>query len=522
MNRQTSEITLDPKQCVISTTDKKGYIQHCNDYFAELSGYPKSQLIGAPHNIIRHQDMPKEAFNNLWGTVSQGKPWMGVVKNRSANGDFYWVDAYVTPIYEDGVITGYQSVRHKADQIDISRADALYQGLREGKSAWGLPRFQSRTLITTLQGVAVVVPPILLSCWLLEFSFFSTVILALISLISLMIAGFFQAAQYRRLAQKSRKVFSDPLAQQVYSGYRDEVGEVDLAFHFLNRSMKTILNRLEDASVNMCEHTQDVFSHVRHVNDEANQQLHELENTSSGFEQISVAIQEVATSCDHAATAAQKTDQVCLDGMKLIKKSEGLLSSLTSNMQTSATQLRELQKKSENIDQVLQVISGIAEQTNLLALNAAIEAARAGEAGRGFAVVADEVRTLASSSQKSTDDIHQILSQFRDQTRSVVENMNLCEEQASTTVASTVEAENAFKELQEVIANLSAMNTQIAAATEQQSITAQEMKQRMTQVFNSSQSVSSAAQNTHSISEDVLAEAMALSGLIQRFSAIVR
>lgn len=522
MNSSSSEIRLDPKLCVISTTDKQGRIQQCNDYFTKLSGYPKEQLIGAPHNIIRHPDMPKEAFNDLWQTISQGKPWMGIVKNQSANGDYYWVDAYVTPNYEDGVITGYQSVRHKADQVDIDRADSLYSGLQGQKSTWSLPKLKSRTMISMFQGITTVMPPMLLACWFLELSQGAIFALSSVVLISLALAGYLQAAQYRRLAQKSRQVFSDPLAQQVYSHYHDEVGEVDLAFHFLNRSMKTILNRLEDASENMCNHTEDVFTKVRHVSGEADRQLHELENTASGVEQISIAIQEVAKSCDHAATAAQKTDEVCLEGMTLIKKSEGLINSLTRNMQQSAAQLRELQKKSDNIDQVLQVISNIAEQTNLLALNAAIEAARAGEAGRGFAVVADEVRTLASSSQKSTDDIHLILSQFREQTHSVVENMNLCEEQATTTAEGTLEAEKAFKQLQEVIANLSAMNTQIAAATEEQSVTAQEMKERMTQVFNSSQAVSSAAQDTHRISEGVLSEALALSGLIQRFSAIVR
>lgn len=105
------EKTFSKDEKLITTTDLKGKILHCNDAFVKISGFDKSELIGSPHNIVRHPDMPKEAFKIMWDTLKQGKAWMGLVKNRCKNGDFYWVDAYVTPVTEGGKVIGYESVR---------------------------------------------------------------------------------------------------------------------------------------------------------------------------------------------------------------------------------------------------------------------------------------------------------------------------------------------------------------------------------------------------------------------------
>lgn len=99
------------KDKLISVTDKQGNIIECNDAFVEMSGFSRDELIGQPHNIVRHPDMPVAAFKVMWTHIKDGKPWMGVIKNRCKNGDFYWVDAYVTPMTQDNEIIGYESVR---------------------------------------------------------------------------------------------------------------------------------------------------------------------------------------------------------------------------------------------------------------------------------------------------------------------------------------------------------------------------------------------------------------------------
>src|SRR5690606_67421 len=115
---------------IISHTDERGMIEFCNDDFLEASGYTREELIGQPHNILRHPDMPAEAFRDLWGTVKTGRPWMGVVKNRCKNGDHYWIRATVTPRAEGG----YTSVRVKATREEVSACDALYREMARNRS----------------------------------------------------------------------------------------------------------------------------------------------------------------------------------------------------------------------------------------------------------------------------------------------------------------------------------------------------------------------------------------------------
>jgi len=128
------EINLTDSDQLVSSTDTKGVITSANDVFCRLAGFSKEELIGQAHNLVRHSDMPQAAFSLLWGTIQQGKPWRGIVKNRCENGDHYWVDAYVTPMYEDNKIVGYESVRQKADPAWIKRADEVYTALNNGKN----------------------------------------------------------------------------------------------------------------------------------------------------------------------------------------------------------------------------------------------------------------------------------------------------------------------------------------------------------------------------------------------------
>jgi len=125
------ERLFEPSQQLISCTDLGGRITYVNDDFVALSGFTREELIGQPHNVIRHPDMPPAAFQQMWAKLKRGEPWLGVVKNRCKNGDHYWVLAYVTPILQDGQAVGYQSVRVLPQRDYIERAERLYATLRD-------------------------------------------------------------------------------------------------------------------------------------------------------------------------------------------------------------------------------------------------------------------------------------------------------------------------------------------------------------------------------------------------------
>src|SRR5574343_331235 len=130
-----TEVFLSPGALIVSTTDLKGRITFVNREFIAISGFKESELIGEPHNIVRHPDMPAEAFGDLWNTLKSGRPWTGLVKNRCKNGDYYWVEANATPLYKDGAVVGYMSVRTAPSRSQVEAASAAYRLFKEGRAS---------------------------------------------------------------------------------------------------------------------------------------------------------------------------------------------------------------------------------------------------------------------------------------------------------------------------------------------------------------------------------------------------
>ena len=131
-----NEVVMKDGEFLVSTTDMKGCITSANEAFIEISGFTKAELIGKSHNIVRHPDMPPVAFQDLWDTIKADKPWSGAVKNRCKNGDYYWVNANVTPVRENGKTTGYMSLRTRPTREEISAADDLYSRINAGTASF--------------------------------------------------------------------------------------------------------------------------------------------------------------------------------------------------------------------------------------------------------------------------------------------------------------------------------------------------------------------------------------------------
>ena len=130
------EVSFPSGRYLVSKTDTRGVITYANEAFVDISGFSRAELIGQHHNLVRHPDMPPEAFADLWGTLKSGLPWHGLVKNRCKNGDFYWVKAAVVPIRKDGQVVGYMSVRTEPSREQVRQAEALYQRIREKRASF--------------------------------------------------------------------------------------------------------------------------------------------------------------------------------------------------------------------------------------------------------------------------------------------------------------------------------------------------------------------------------------------------
>lgn len=131
---------FQPHETLVSVTNIAGTITYCNPAFAAVSGFTQEELLGQPHNIIRHPDVPQEAFRDLWATIRSGQPWTGIVKNRCKNGDFYWVQANVTPLRSGAEVTGYLSVRTAPTAEQVQTAQALYARMQADAQAGRQPR----------------------------------------------------------------------------------------------------------------------------------------------------------------------------------------------------------------------------------------------------------------------------------------------------------------------------------------------------------------------------------------------
>uniref|UniRef100_UPI00389AFED0 methyl-accepting chemotaxis protein n=1 Tax=Pseudomonas laurentiana TaxID=2364649 RepID=UPI00389AFED0 len=231
------------------------------------------------------------------------------------------------------------------------------------------------------------------------------------------------------------------------------------------------------------------------------QQYREVDQVATASHEMSATAHDVARSAAQAADAARGADQATREGLGVINQTTRAIDDLARDMTRAMSQVEGLSASSEQIGSVLEVIRGIAEQTNLLALNAAIEAARAGEAGRGFAVVADEVRNLARRTQESVEEIRQVIEGLQTGTRDVVASMHSSHQQAQGSVAQVEQAVAALRRIGDAVTVISDMNLQIASAAEEQSSVAEEINRNVATIRDVTESLSGRADESAQVSQ---------------------
>jgi len=641
------EVVLDDESTIVTKTDLKGVITYANKDFCQISGFSLDELLGHNHNIVRHPDMPPEAFADLWNTVKAGKPWSGLVKNRCKNGDHYWVHAHVAPIEEDGRTVGYSSMRAKPTRQQISAAEALYAQLRNGASiglsggvvvqrAWyarlnplrymqalsmhrqfmvliaaillgnflvgavlqGLihriqvngPIYQEVILSKDL--IADILPPPVylveshLLCHQMLAASASTLPL-LLDKAKLLENEFDQRHVYwQQNTPKERgadlaveatyitgKAYLDkrdkelipalragriedakalmPVLDQLYDQHRLAVdktakassrwvteteaeasttvdrgntlallinavlmgvlallgwiimrnllriGDPHYAHNLINHvaagnlairvdapegnsetlttTLKHLQNKLRRLIGQIFQRSNELADNVTRLATIGDQLVASTESQRESTVKITATIGELSSSIARVANNAADahsvsthSNQVCEDGAKVIHQAVDSMEQIAVAVRASSDSVISLGEKSEKISSVVQSIREIADQTNLLALNAAIEAARAGEQGRGFAVVADEVRKLAERTTQATVEIVAIIDGIQNSLQSTIHHMDASVKEVDDCTVHASAAGNSIADIQNNAVKVAALVADISAMLQEQ------------------------------------------------------
>lgn len=524
-----NEYTFPNDIRIVTTTDVRSFVTYANADFLEVSGFTEAELIGQPHNVVRHPDMPAVAFADLWSAIRAGRSWMGMVKNRRKNGDHYWVDAFVTPILEEGSVVGYQSVRVCPEREHVARAEKVYGSLNKshGKNAGGgllpvlsyLP-LKARIILASMCCYLAAAGVITLFASAQAASFSPFLQLALFAFFSCA-SGFLLAHPWEQAAAQARTIYDNPLARSVYTGRNDELGSLQLAIKVLQANLQTVTWRISDATGTLDAAAARAATTAQQTRKQMEDQQIEVEMVATALNQMSTTVHDVARNAGNTAEATRVADQHVEVGGAVVRESIAGINRLATEVSSAQQVIQNLAADTAQISNVIGVIHNIADQTNLLALNAAIEAARAGDHGRGFAVVADEVRALARSTQESTQDIERIIESFRITTRDAVTLMDSCLGAAQSSVSQAQQAEMALQQITEAVREITDMSTQIATAAEEQSAVSSEINRNISAISDTTRNTIQAASTAVSNNAVVSAELRRLRTLVKQFGNAV-
>ncbi|MFZ2161806.1 MAG: PAS domain-containing methyl-accepting chemotaxis protein [Sideroxyarcus sp.] len=627
---------------LVSKTDTKGIITYANDAFVEISGYAREELIGKSHNIVRHPDMPPQAFKWLWDTLKSEHPWRGLVKNRCKNGDHYWVNATVAPIIENNAIIGYVSVRRPPTREQVAEAEALYRELnRSGNqvaSQYERYKFKNWTLIAKLQFliqtsllVVLTVGQVFISSNLREESrtlaeekgaqiaseiinssnmlmvtgqigdannrnmliqkitsgvhVKSAQIVRAKQVVDLYGAGlpdevikddaqrrvienkqasvtYFKDAQgnhmlrvitpykaskdfhgtdctvchqteegtvlgasdvvidlqpdLNRIGRMEMQTILGQVALHIFLfffiGYsvkryvrrpanmvrtefrnimegnldgeldisvRDEMGELLCEIQTMQCYLRTMVDEIVTPVKKMQERIMDMDAKVTGVAHNAVTEQDHIQKIAATMEQFSQSVAEVAHMAADSLDEARLMRQIVDENNRNMELSIVATGKVASTVQSSSKTISDLGESIRRIGIIANAIKEIAEQTNLLALNAAIEAARAGEQGRGFAVVADEVRKLAERTATSTKDIAKTIAEINAISDAAVVSMQSAVSEVEGGITLIRKNGEGLKQIMSATMNVSERVDHIATASKEQSAAGESVAQSL-------------------------------------------
>lgn len=512
------EFEFSADELLMSTTDSQGRITHCNAVFERVSGYTMAELMGQPHNMVRHPDMPPEAFKDMWGTISRGRSWKGLVKNRRKDGTYYWVHAHVTPIMppgarRNGKPSGYISVRAKPSREQVRATEALYtqlaaqrNGARErvylhaghvrSTGLLGQLGKLQRTCFT--QRMAALLLPIMAVAlafpwmgWLEPWQLILQAVLLLVCIAATLVWLHVRITVPFKLAATT----ADDLAScQLYNRIPLIKGRHPMAlllerlFH-IQINLRAVVGDARHEIANFTALAQNISEGAGSLSQHTQQQSSSLERTTTSMHDLAQTVMQTQHTVNQVRQQSEQSAQLAAQGGK--------------SMQHVGTLVQDMRATSQKMGHIITTIETIAFQTNILALNAAVEAARAGEQGRGFAVVASEVRALAQHSAQAAGEIRQLITTSSTQMDVSAQQM----QQAGATIEQVVQS----------VVQVSNLMQAMSAATQQQSAGIVDVNQCLDDLSNVTQDNANLAMQSAQSSQKMSNEAGILGRTLEAF-----
>ncbi|MBP2169386.1 aerotaxis receptor [Erwinia toletana] len=454
------EYVFDNDATLMSTTDLNSYITYANDAFIEVSGFTPEEINGQPHNMVRHPDMPPEAFADMWSTLKHGEPWTALVKNRRKNGDHYWVRANAIPVVRNGKVHGYMSVRTKPTAEEIRQTEQLYREFREGEGknrrfhkglivrtgimSWRsilqtLPlRWRIRSTLMTLLPVSVT------GVWLLGVAGGQVAAFTAGMALLLLLAGSWLEYQISRpIEQVCKQALSVATGTSHKVDQMDRVDEVGMTLRAIGQlglMFRWLVDDVSGQAINVLSASDAIAQGNNDLSRRTEQAAANVQQTAATMNEMTATVKSNTETAAQVNNLSMSTSTAAVAGGKA--------------MSDMITMMAEITDSSKKIANITSVIDGIAFQTNILALNAAVEAARAGEQGKGFAVVAGEVRSLAQRSASAASEIKTLVETSATRVRIGTEHVN----DAGKTMESIVSQ----------VQNVTGLISQISSATAEQ------------------------------------------------------